>query len=204
MDLNLASGEITPQPDHVIGTPGYDIISTGTGNDTLDGAGWNDTLYGGDGDDVLISEAVTSRAQSSEVLDGGNGIDLAIITRHSKTVAFELDLSTLGKHVLSDGTEISGIERIEFQGGTLNDKIIGGQFADTISGSDGADTLNGGSGDDVLFGEAGANSLIGGLGNDTFIIHDAVDTIVEVAGGGTDTVLTTIDFSLPPSPPSRT
>lgn len=196
MDFDLGAGETTARADHVIGTSGYDIISTGLGNDTLDGAGLHDTLNGGDGDDVLISQGFSTSAKTLEILDGGNGIDLAVITRYSRTLAHQLDLSAAGPHKLVDGTELRGIERIEFQGGYLADRITGGQYADTISGYNGADTLNGGAGDDVLFGEAGADSLIGGQGDDTFIIHDAGDTIVEVAGQGIDTVLTTLDFSL--------
>lgn len=196
MDFDLVAGETTARADHVIGTSGYDIISTGFGNDTLDGAGLHDTLNGGDGDDVLISQGVTSSAKTSEILDGGEGIDLAVITRYSRTLAHQLDLSVAGPYKLVDGTVLRGIERIEFQGGYLADKITGGQYADTISGYNGDDTLNGGAGNDVLFGEAGADSLIGGQGDDTFIIHDAGDTIVELAGQGMDTVLTTVGFSL--------
>ena len=204
MKLDLTAGEKTAQNDYVIGTSGYDVISTGFGNDTLDGAGLNDTLDAGDGDDVLISEAVTSAAKTDEVLDGGSGIDLAVITRYSRTLAHQLDLSTAGPHKLVDGTEIRGIERIEFQGGYLDDRITGGQYADTISGYNGADTLSGGAGNDILFGEAGTDSLTGGWAT----IHSSFTTPAMPSSNWPDRE--PILFSppstsaSPPSPPSRT
>ncbi|MBJ6127793.1 calcium-binding protein [Microvirga splendida] len=196
-EVNLLAGD-TSQHDQVVGTVSSDIISAGAGNDTIDGSLGNDTLKGGEGDDRLISTStrnVTGGAVG-EVIDGGSGIDLAVIDRMRKTEAFEFDLTSLGPQKLADGTETSGIERVDFVGGSGNDKLTGGALADTLEGYLGADTLNGGGGDDELYGGSGIDSLIGGTGNDTFLIRDAGDTIVEVAGQGTDTVLTTLDFSL--------
>nr|WP_244627025.1 calcium-binding protein [Microvirga tunisiensis] len=77
-------------------------------------------------------------------------------------------------------------------------------LADTLSGSAGNDVLtgdafrnilNGNAGNDRLDGGFGADVMNGGVGDDTYVT-DGSDTIVEAAGGGIDTVVTGLSFSL--------
>lgn len=69
-----------------------------------------------------------------------------------------------------------------------NDLLIGGAGNDTLYGGAGDDTLNGGDGDDWLDGGQGYNQLSGGQGNDTYVLGEGYSAILEVAGGGIDTV----------------
>jgi Ca2+-binding RTX toxin-like protein len=83
-----------------------------------------------------------------------------------------------------------------------NDEIIGGALNDLIFGGTGDNELNGGAGDDLLIGGSGAGDndiLDGGLdadtmvglgGNDTYIVDDLGDVVIEAAGAGTDEVQT--------------
>jgi beta-glucanase (GH16 family) len=64
--------------------------------------------------------------------------------------------------------------------------LVGTALAETLTGGAGADTLNGG---------AGIDRLIGGAGDDTYYISDS-DVVVELAGGGVDTVATPISYVL--------
>ncbi|HQV04920.1 Ig-like domain-containing protein [Novosphingobium sp.] len=67
---------------------------------------------------------------------------------------------------------------------------LGGTAADTLIGTSLADHLSGGSG--------AANVLEGGLGNDWYTVAVAEDTIIELAGGGTDSVRTALaEYVLP-------
>ena len=84
----------------------------------------------------------------------------------------------------------------------VNDEIIGGSGNDLIFGGTGDNQLNGGAGDDLLVGGSGtgdndvldggldADTMVGLAGNDTYIVDDVADVVVEAAGAGTDTVET--------------
>nr|WP_316640417.1 calcium-binding protein [uncultured Roseateles sp.] len=69
-----------------------------------------------------------------------------------------------------------------------NDNLIGTAAADRIEGLAGADTLNGGTGDDTL---------VGGTGDDTYVVDSAGDVVTELAAEGTDTVQSSVTFTLP-------
>ena len=80
---------------------------------------------------------------------------------------------------------------------TGNDTIDGQSGNDTLLGLSGDDSIQGGQGNDVLDGGAGDDTLVGGPGNDIFIVDSAADQVVEGAGGGTDTIQTTLaSFSI--------
>lgn len=66
---------------------------------------------------------------------------------------------------------------------------------DSIYGLGGDDTLDGSSGADLLEGGGGADSLIGGTGDDVYVT-DGLDTLVENAAEGNDTVLSSVSATL--------
>ncbi|WP_291865952.1 DUF5801 repeats-in-toxin domain-containing protein [Bradyrhizobium sp.] len=77
----------------------------------------------------------------------------------------------------------------------LGDILIGrSSSADIILGYQGNDVLIGNSGDDTLDGGTGADLMVGGAGNDTYVVDDAGDSAIEVAGEGTDTLEFEVSF----------
>lgn len=66
----------------------------------------------------------------------------------------------------------------------------------TITGTAAAEALVGGAGADTITSGGGADTLTGGAGDDTYVVGAGVK-IVEVAGGGVDTVSTGDSFTLP-------
>ncbi|EHK55022.1 PQQ-dependent sugar dehydrogenase, partial [Allomesorhizobium alhagi] len=78
----------------------------------------------------------------------------------------------------------------------LDPGAAAGDGADVIDGGEGNDTIFGGLGGDLLNGGAGADEMHGGSGNDIFVVAAAVDSTIENAGGGTDTVRSYINWTL--------
>ena len=70
--------------------------------------------------------------------------------------------------------------------------LTGGASDDALYGLGGDDTLDGLGGHDTLNGGTGADTMTGGTGNDTYQVDDAGDVVIELGGGGTDTVKTAL------------
>ncbi len=72
----------------------------------------------------------------------------------------------------------------------------GGNFDDSILGSAAANRLEGNAGNDTLDGGLGSDSAAGGAGDDLYLVERPTDVVTELAGGGTDTVRSTIQWTL--------
>lgn len=86
-------------------------------------------------------------------------------------------------------------------GGAGNDLLVAGDDGSEMRGGSGNDKLTGGTGDDILDGGAGKDSLNGGQGNDTYILGlepdtNKIDSAVEKADGGDDTVIASVSYTL--------
>jgi Ca2+-binding RTX toxin-like protein len=75
--------------------------------------------------------------------------------------------------------------------------IYGSSGNDSLSGFGGNDTLVGNGGNDVLNGGTGVDTMSGGLGDDIYFVDDTRDVVKESASQGTDTVLSSVGYTLP-------
>jgi Ca2+-binding RTX toxin-like protein len=108
----------------------------------------------------------------------------------------------LAEEVFSTATDVVGDMIVT---GAGNDTINGTAGADDINGDAGDDSINGLAGNDTLLGGAGADninggtgvdSMVGGSGNDTYTEDDVGDILVEAANDGTDTVQSSLTYTL--------
>jgi serralysin len=81
--------------------------------------------------------------------------------------------------------------------GSGDDTVYGEGGNDRLYGQAGIDQLFGGQGNDTLDGGTGADTMTGGLDNDRYYVDDPNDKVIELAGEGTDSVVSMIDYTLP-------
>jgi Ca2+-binding RTX toxin-like protein len=77
-------------------------------------------------------------------------------------------------------------------GSIANQTLAGGNGDDTLNGMGGDDELRGNGGNDRLDGGTGADAMYGGSGDDVFVVDNAGDQAIELAGEGNDTIETTL------------
>ena len=121
-----------------------DILTSGSGDDTLKGENGDDFLTANDGADILRG------GQHEDQLLGGHGND------------------TLngGSH---DDALVAGNGHDVLRGGSGRDSLYGNNGADELRGGQARDYLDGGNGADTLNGNAGNDRMVGGGGADTFV-----------------------------------
>ena len=152
------------------GTANADTLIGGSGNDSLSGLGGNDTLIGNAGNDQLDGGTGT------DTLLGGLGDDTYVVDSASDVVTenanegidsvYSSITRTLGAN--SENLTLTGSTAINGTGNTLNN---------------------------LLTGNSAANTLTGGVGDDTYVIGSG-DSVVEASNAGTDTVQSTITYTL--------
>lgn len=174
--------------DNLLGTPGNDVLIGLAGNDRLDGLGGVDTLIGGLGDDTFVVDTTTDTI--TEAANAGSGND-TVESSVTFTIAAAPNLENI---------TLTGLNAIDATGNAANNILIGNNNNNVLTGAAGNDTLTGNDGNDTLAGGAGNDTMNGGAGDDTYNVGSAGDVITELAGGGTDTVISTIAYSLVPSP----
>jgi Ca2+-binding RTX toxin-like protein len=189
------------------GNNASNILSGLGGNDTLTGKDSDDTLYGGEGNDTL------NGGIGADIMIGGSGNDTYYVDNAGDTVTEAADEGTdtvrsSVSFILGDNLEqlvLTGTDAINGTGNELNNNIYGNIANNTLTGNIGNDYLSGADGDDILIGMAGNDTLIGGTGvdnmignsgNDTYYVDNAGDIVTEYADEGTDSVRSTITYTL--------
>ncbi|MDD5084396.1 MAG: calcium-binding protein, partial [Candidatus Moranbacteria bacterium] len=173
----------------LIGNSGNNILWSGSGNDVLDGGAGSDQLYGMSGDDTYVVDDTGDIIYETILLSGVVGTtprnpDLGTDMGGTDTVQSSITY-TLGKYL--ENLTLTGTAAINGTGNDANNILIGNS-ADNI--------LIGGAGNDILFGGEGADTLRGGTGNDTYYVDNIGDSVIELAGEGTDTVQSNITYIL--------
>ncbi len=175
-------------PQVVLGTGAAETLNGGSGTQLIYGLALNDTLNGGAGDDYLdggtgADSMVGGTENDTYVVDNAGDIVVELASQGTDTI-------TTTRTTLSLAA-IANVENLTYTGAG-NFTGTGNTLANTLTGGAGNDTLSGGAGDDRLDGRAGADSMVGGTENDTYVVDNVGDIVVELASQGTDTIETTL------------
>lgn len=209
--------------DTIMGLAGTDSLSGRAGDDVLDGGTGADLMTGGDGEDTylvddigdLVTEAIgegtdtvlsgityslTSNVENlilsgTATIDGtGNELDNVltgntganVLTGGSGNDTYVIGAGDLVVEAAGEGIDTVVTDQSYLLGANVENLMLTGTAAHHGTGNE----L-----DNVLTGNGGINVLTGRTGNDTYVIG-AGDVVVEVAGEGTDTVVTAQDYVL--------
>ncbi|MBE2263973.1 MAG: hypothetical protein IAE92_14590 [Burkholderiaceae bacterium] len=177
--------------ENAIGGAGNDTLMGNDADNTLDGGAGIDSMAGGNGNDTYIVDNVLD-----EVLEAADaGIDtVRSSVTYTLTTNVE-DLILIGKATIhGTGNALDNV----ITGNTAGNVLDGGDGNDTLYGGGGLDTLIGGFGDDWLDGGLYTDSMVGGDGNDTYIVDNFLDKVIEAAGvgSGIDTVMSSVTYTL--------
>ncbi len=162
--------------DNVLsGAAGKDTLYGAAGNDRLDGGAGNDVMFGGAGDDTYFVNATGDRVYET-VTTAPDAADAGGLDWVYSSISYDLDAYAGLRFFENLG--LSGASNLAGRGNALDNTLVGN------------------TGNNLLDGRAGADTMIGGAGNDTYNVDNAGDHVVEVAGQGTDTIWTSVDYAL--------
>ncbi len=164
-------------------------ISGTAASDTLTGGDGGDDLYGLAGSDLLIGNA------GNDTLDGGTGADTMVggdgddVYRIDDVGDVLIEAANAGWDTVESSITFALPENVDVLRlqGSSNINASGNTSTNFLVGNAGANRLDGGGGFDTL---------MGGAGNDTYVVDNVSDYIYEYAGGGLDTVESSIQWTL--------
>ena len=167
----------------LVGNAAANVLYGLGGNDTLNGGGGADTMVGGAGNDTYYVNHAGDKVVETTTLT--SSVDAGGIDKVFSAISYSL-ASGVSQSFIENLT-LTGSAAINATGNAKSNVLIGNAANNTLRGGAGNDTLNGG---------GGADRMYGGIGNDTYVVNHAGDVVVEALNQGTDTVQSSIHWTL--------
>lgn len=147
------------------------VINGTPGDDTLIGTSGADTIDGGAGADEMR---------------GLKGADTYLVDNVGDRV---VEAAGGGKDTVKASVSYTLANNVE-------NLVLTGTAGLSGTGNALANKLTGNAGNNLLDGLGGADTMVGGKGDDSYRVDNAGDVVTEKAGQGTDTVVTSVDYTL--------
>ena len=182
--------------DILLGGTEGDLLVGGDGDDLLDGEDGNDGLDGNEGNDRLIG------GSGNDNLDGGSGAD-TLIGGTGDDEYYVDDIGDVVVELAGEGTDTLNSSVSIAAGHHLENLNLTGEDDVDVVGNYSANTIVGNAGDNLLDGRGGADRMQGGYGDDTYIVDNPGDEVVEYPGRGYDQVFSSISYAMPEPVPTN-
>ena len=163
----------------ITGSSGVNVLTGGTGNDTIDGNGGADVIAAGSG-----SDTVTYRGTEASI-DGGLGSDTLVMAVDGGTTAVNFAVAAGADQTVGDVVGVSNFENLDATALSTALSVTGSASANVISTGSGNDTIDGGGGADII---------AAGVGNDSVVYRGAEVSID--GGAGTNTLVMTVSTTV--------
>ena len=158
-----------------LGDSEWNVINGGDGNDEIAGRDGNDTLNGGRGNDIMSGDA----GQDVFYVDSAGDMVVELAGQGFDNVYASVS------YTLAADVEVERLQTARLFGTTAID-LTGNNLVNELKGNIGNNVLNGG---------GGADKLEGYRGDDTYIVDNANDIVLEFDGNGTDKVKASVSYT---------
>jgi len=156
------------------------LVLTGAAGNSAYGNGQDNELIGNAGDNLLDGRA------GADHMAGAEGNDSYVVDHVGDVVT---ERPGEGVDLVRSSVDFVLPQHVE------NLCLLEGAVRGT--GNAAGNSIEGNASDNVLDGAEGADRLAGGTGDDTYIVDDAGDQVVELPGSGFDTVIASVNYVLP-------
>ncbi|MBV8209158.1 MAG: DUF2974 domain-containing protein [Burkholderiaceae bacterium] len=159
------------------------------GNDTISAWGNNDTLTS-----TIYGTVIYAGGNSASVV-GGAGSDTITAAGANDTVLAGSGSVSITAAAANDSIQAgAGSDTIIVNGS--GDTVVAGTGNDSIVVNGSADSIVAGSGSDTIVVNGSNDTIAGGSGTGTFVVNDASAVITVQPGLGSDTVLSSVSYTL--------
>jgi Ca2+-binding RTX toxin-like protein len=201
ISVDLGSAQVRGEVENLTLTGSGDLAGTGnvldnvitgnSGNNTLIGNDGNDRLNGGYGDDILDG------GKGADRMLGGHGTDIFIVDNIGDVVdvgSFEYT----DQDVVESSVDFSlaNPSQVFVPDAWIHRLTLTGSANINATGYHQPDILTGNSGNNILDGGTRADIMTGGDGDDTYIVDDSGDKVIETKTNGHDRVLSSVSFDM--------